>query len=246
MSKDLKDKAIDIKGKKYVLVSDRVIYFNDTYPNGMINTELISDPISDHIIVKATIVPDIDKPLRTFSDYSQATKGDGMVNRTAALENASTSAVGRALAMMGIGVLDSIASVDEINKATGSTGKSYQLATPKQIAWIRSEIATAINDFDEKRVDKWAEDYLTLIPDKIPSFKVSDAVDKIRALAKEMATQNEKEEIIHANQILNGNLVVNDPHDETVREKAKRLYIDKHEDNEEDQELLSKLRSEDE
>ena len=31
--KQLTNKAIDIKGKKYVLVSDRVLYFNDTYPN---------------------------------------------------------------------------------------------------------------------------------------------------------------------------------------------------------------------
>jgi hypothetical protein len=33
MTAELKDKAIDIKGKKYVLVSDRVIYFNENYPN---------------------------------------------------------------------------------------------------------------------------------------------------------------------------------------------------------------------
>ena len=36
--KSLKDKAIDIKGKKYVLVSDRVLYFNENYPNGCIQT----------------------------------------------------------------------------------------------------------------------------------------------------------------------------------------------------------------
>ena len=36
---ELKDKAIDIKGKAYVLVSDRIIYFNENYPNGSIVTE---------------------------------------------------------------------------------------------------------------------------------------------------------------------------------------------------------------
>ena len=35
---ELKDKAIDIKGKQYVLVSDRVLYFNETYPNVCIIT----------------------------------------------------------------------------------------------------------------------------------------------------------------------------------------------------------------
>ena len=111
---ELRDKAVDIKGKEYVLVKDRVLYFNNHYPEGSITTELVSAPESDHIVMKATVTPD---GRRTFTGYSQATKGDGYINKTAALENAETSAVGRALAMMGIGVIDSIASVDEINKA---------------------------------------------------------------------------------------------------------------------------------
>lgn len=114
---ELKDKAINIKGKSYVLVSDRILYFNEAYPNGSITTHLVSDPTSDHIIVKATVLPDSNSPQRVFTGYSQATIGDGMVNKTAALENAETSAVGRALAMMGIGVLDSVASADEMYKA---------------------------------------------------------------------------------------------------------------------------------
>lgn len=122
MSKDLKEKAISIKGKDYVLVSDRVIYFNEQYPNGSITTELISDPTADRVIVKAIVLPDIDKPERKFSDYSQALWGDGFINKASAIENCSTSAVGRALSYMGIGVIDSIASVDEINKAQSTTG----------------------------------------------------------------------------------------------------------------------------
>jgi len=112
--KSLTDKAIDLRGKKYVLVSDRVLYFNEAYPQGSITTELL--PIADkRFIVKATVKPGHSS--RTFTAYSQAVEGQGMVNKTAALENAETSAVGRALAFMGIGVLDSIASVDEIKKA---------------------------------------------------------------------------------------------------------------------------------
>lgn len=119
--KSLKDKAIQIQGKDYVLVADRIIYFNEQYPNGSITTELISDPESDQVIVKATILP-VAEEVRTFTGYSQAVKGAGFINKTAALENAETSAVGRALAMMGIGVIDSIASADEINKAKGTDG----------------------------------------------------------------------------------------------------------------------------
>ena len=118
MSKDLKEKAVDIKGKKYVLVSDRIIYFNETYKNGSISSELVSEPLSDVIIIKASVRPDLSQPERVFTGYAQEKVGDGYINKTSALENAETSAVGRALAMMGIGVIDSIASVDEINKAT--------------------------------------------------------------------------------------------------------------------------------
>jgi len=117
MTKNLRQKAVKIKGKDYVLVSDRILAFNEGYPNGYINTELVSSPDSKTYIIKAIVTPDIEKPMRTFTGYSQATIGQGMVNQTAALENAETSAVGRALGMMGIGVLDSIASADEMAKA---------------------------------------------------------------------------------------------------------------------------------
>src|SRR5580698_5879089 len=111
MAKDLKEKAIDFKGKKYVLVSDRVLYFNDVYPDGCIQTEWIQTQ-DDLVVIKAFVYPNRIED-RYFTGHSQAKWGDGYINKTSALENAETSAVGRALAFMGIGVLDSIASVDE-------------------------------------------------------------------------------------------------------------------------------------
>lgn len=127
MNKSLKDKAIKIQGKNYVLVSDRVIYFNDTYPNGKIETKLISKPESDHIITKTKVTPNCDYPQRYFTGYSQAVIGQGMVNKTSALENSESSSCGRALAMMGIGVIDSIASVDEMSKANAIPSGSSEV-----------------------------------------------------------------------------------------------------------------------
>lgn len=109
--------TVDIKGKKYVLVSERVLAFNEMYPNGSITTDLVSQPSDEMVVIKATISPDGD---RKFTGYSQAKWDEGYINRTSAIENCETSAVGRALGFMGIGVIESIASVDEINKA-----KSY-------------------------------------------------------------------------------------------------------------------------
>lgn len=116
MNKQLKDKAISIKGNEYVLVKDRIIFFNATYKNGAIHTKLLSEPEAETVVVQARVYPDADTS-RYFTGLSQAKWGEGMVNKTAALENAETSAVGRALAMMGIGVIDSVASADEMSKA---------------------------------------------------------------------------------------------------------------------------------
>ena len=158
---ELKDKAIDIKGKKYVLVSDRVLYFNETYPNWSIQTT--RETVWDMEVVKAFVVPDIEKPTRMFTWYSQAKRWDGFINKTSALENAETSAVGRALAFMGIWVIDSIASVDEINKAE-NTAK----ATPKKVNnwWFQKAISNVEfmkecldqNDFIEKIKSKYEID----------------------------------------------------------------------------------------
>lgn len=126
---ELIDKAIDIKGKQYVLVSDRVLYFNETYPNGCIITERLSNENME--IFKATIIPDVDKPERKFTWYSQAKWWEWFINKTAAMENAETSAVGRWLAMMGIWVIDSIASADEVRKAEGSNTWTIQKEVSK-------------------------------------------------------------------------------------------------------------------
>lgn len=194
--KSLKSKAIDIKGKKYVLVADRVLHFNGAYKEGCITTELVSPYDSELIVMKATVYPDASKTHRHFTGYSQAIVGDGMVNKTAAMENAETSAVGRALAMMGIGVIESIASAAEMNKATNSTGMKF--ATEKQIKWIR-DTALEVNDQlagePDEVVDLWVEDILTIPPQKVPIFKVKDAVDKLKEVEKDI--QNKlKEELV--------------------------------------------------
>lgn len=181
IDKSLKDKAIKIKGRDYVLVADRIIYFNENYKNGSIETEY--KLIGDMFVVTAIVTPDLDKPARRFVDHSQAIIGDGMVNKTAALENASTSAVGRCMAYMGIGVIDSVASVDEINKATGSQGGApRKTATPKQVEWIRSTAARVAGLDNAEDIDAWVKANLTLVPKEIPISKVKDAVDKINAI----------------------------------------------------------------
>lgn len=185
--KQLKDKAIDIKGKAYVLIPDRVMYFNEHYPDGCIYTDYTLDDSTYHF--RATVLPDVKTPDRKFTGHSQATIGAGFINKTAAMENAETSAVGRALGFMGIGVIDAIASVDEINKAQGSTEqpkvkREVKFATDKQIDYLR-QIAgkkSGTNNDDIDALDMWLEEQMSVPPQKLPIYKVTDAVEFLNKL----------------------------------------------------------------
>lgn len=145
--KSLKAKAIQIKGKDYVLVSDRVLYFNETYPNGAIITERVESDNPQMEVIQAVVIPDVKTPERRFTGYSQAIRGDGYINKTSALENAETSAVGRALAFMGIGVIESIASVDEIKKTTTNLYKKTS-TKPKMTPEIFEKSKQHLRDLD--------------------------------------------------------------------------------------------------
>jgi hypothetical protein len=116
MTKDLKDKAISIKGKAYVQVKDRILFLSSEQEQDYsISTEYEYFNERKMWVVKATL------NLRgnIYTGLAQEVESDDykQVNHSSALENCETSAVGRACAMAGIGVLDSIASVDEMNKA---------------------------------------------------------------------------------------------------------------------------------
>jgi len=109
-------KAIDIgRGKSYVMVHTKVGAFNKLFPNGRIESEIIGDPTA-HVFIRAKVTPNVEHPERYFIGHSQA-KWQGNINGAAALENAETSAVGRALSMMGIGIEDGMCSAEELAKA---------------------------------------------------------------------------------------------------------------------------------
>ncbi len=129
MSKE-KLKTVNIKGKEYVTVNERIRYFNEAYKNGTIRTKIISHE-EGSILMKAIVIPDVENPKRVFTGYAQENKGKGMVNTTSYIENCETSAIGRALGFLGIGVETSIASADEVAKAVASQNESGFIKEPQ-------------------------------------------------------------------------------------------------------------------
>ena len=100
---------------EYVTVNERIMKFYEKYPEGRIVTEIISwqDGI---IVMKATVYRDSNNiPAATGHAYEK--EGSSFINQTSALENAESSATGRALAMLGFEIKKSIASYEEVANA---------------------------------------------------------------------------------------------------------------------------------
>ena len=120
-------KTINIHGKQYVEVSERVRYIREAHPDFRIVTELISMD-GDSCLFKASLLNQDDEVLATGHAYEE--KSSSRINKTSHVENCETSSVGRCLAMYGVGTENSIASANEVlnakanSKSNAPSGKS--------------------------------------------------------------------------------------------------------------------------
>lgn len=105
--------TIDVKGKQYAQVNQRVKAFRTLYPEGTIKTDILS--MDNGVVVIRAEIFNGDKLLASGTAYEK--EGSSQVNSTSYIENCETSAVGRALGMCGLGIDVSIASADEVSNA---------------------------------------------------------------------------------------------------------------------------------
>lgn len=109
-----KIKTTDIKGKAYADVNERIKAFRKLFPTGTISTEMISHE-NGVCVFKAIVTDETGTILGTGHAYEK--EGSTFINKTSYIENAETSAVGRALGMAGIGIDTSVASYEEVANA---------------------------------------------------------------------------------------------------------------------------------
>jgi hypothetical protein len=111
-----KFKTTNIRGKAYVEVNERIKFFRqeEQYKNWGILTEF---PVldSEQCLCLCTITTPEGQIVA--QGHAHEEKGSSNINKTSYVENCETSAVGRALAMLGIGIDTSIASANEVNDA---------------------------------------------------------------------------------------------------------------------------------
>jgi hypothetical protein len=111
-----KFKTTNIRGKQYVEVNERIKFFRqeDEYKNWTISTEFTS--LDSEMCVCRAIIADPSQRI-IASGHAHEVQGSSNINKTSYVENCETSAIGRALAMMGIGIDASIASANEVTEA---------------------------------------------------------------------------------------------------------------------------------
>ena len=137
-----KFKTTNIRGKQYVEVNERIKFFRQEkkYDGWGIRTEF---PIIDdtQCLCLCTITtPDGNV---VAQGHAHEEKGSSNINKTSYVENCETSAVGRALAILGIGIDTSIASANEVQDAIAKQSTDASVPTEnimdKAVTYIKSQ-----------------------------------------------------------------------------------------------------------
>ena len=156
-----KFKTTNIRGKQYVEVNERIKFFRQEqqYKNWTIATDF---PVLDenNCVCKCTIANEQGRVVAVGHAHEE--RGSSNINKTSYVENCETSAVGRSLAMLGIGIDTSIASANEVEEAIA---KQQELVDHPVV----QKIAKAIDAPVENIMDK-AVSYIKSQTDKKKAF----------------------------------------------------------------------------
>lgn len=162
-------KTVDIKGKDYAQVNDRVKAFRELCPNGSITTEIIGME-SGVVTMKATVTDEEGKILGT--GLAQEKESSSFINKTSYIENCETSAVGRALGFAGIGVDGSMCSAEELVNAIANQNKK-----PDKITKVEQQVLT-------KMCEERGLDVVTTFPNGIENLTGEQYAAAVKRLTK--------------------------------------------------------------
>lgn len=110
--------SLDVKGKDYVMVNERVKAFRMLYPEGIIDTSMVSNDNGVCVFKAQVGFFQEDGCVQWLATgYAYEKENSTFINKTSYIENCETSAVGRALGFLGIGIDTSVASAEEVQNA---------------------------------------------------------------------------------------------------------------------------------
>jgi hypothetical protein len=138
-------KTINIKEKPYVEVNERIKHFRSSpqYKGWSLSTKIIFQSETE-VWMKATVCDDKGKKVATGHAYED--KRNGFINKTSHVENCETSAWGRALANLGIGIDSQVASYEEVaNARLNQPNKDKNTPPPRKVIHLMVEDANWAN-----------------------------------------------------------------------------------------------------
>lgn len=160
MTFDAKSKVMDMRGKEYLEVKWRIVWFRDEHPKGTIRTEVVN---FDPLVIRADIFNGDGQALATGHGSAQAKAGAVWSGRE--IEKAETAAIGRALAHAGYGT-QFTGDDEEGHLADSPTEKAPEKAQPsksKPRTWTPETVAYVMeSDLVNCTVEKHAVNLLNL------------------------------------------------------------------------------------
>ena len=118
----------NIKGKAYVQVGQRIKGFRRAFPDWTVETRVLH-MTTEMVVIQATIKDETGRVMATGTAHEE--KQASTINRTSFVENCETSAVGRALGLLGIGS-EQICSAEELLMAIQAQQAQAQQAQIQQ------------------------------------------------------------------------------------------------------------------
>ena len=136
---------VNIRGKEYQTVALRVQKFREAHPDWELSTEII-EANEKLVIMQARIYNTDGKCIAT--GHAEEFRAASQINSTSALENAETSAIGRALAAAGWGGTE-FASANEVQNAIHQQSNPEkfikQIEESKNVEELKSTFKTAFS-----------------------------------------------------------------------------------------------------
>lgn len=162
--------TVNIKNKDYVEVNKRVLGFRELCPEGSITTDILKLE-GEMVVIKATVYDENCKILATGIAYER--ESSSFINKTSYIENCETSAVGRALGFVGIGIDGSICSAEELENA------KLQQEANKPITQSQIKTLSALIKKKGADTDKFCELYGIGSYDELTASQYTDALAKL-------------------------------------------------------------------
>ena len=171
---------VNIHGKEYQTVAYRVQVFRDKYPDYTLQTDVIFRD-DDTVVMKAVIADTAGRTIAT--GHAEEKRNASHINKTSALENAETSAIGRCLASFGMGGTE-FATADEVANAI-----QQQQTGPKTPPKTNGN--GLISDAQRKRMFAIAKGHETVLREVLGRFGYEHTTDVKTADYDKIITETE-------------------------------------------------------